>query len=79
MREGGGRRRVREIVCRHIDGLHGRDGPLLGGRDALLQAAQVSGEGGLVPHGRGDAAQQSRHLGVGLGGDGKEEGTVIGG
>ena len=48
--------------------LHRGNGALLGGGNALLQLAQIRGQGGLVAHGRGDAAQQRRHLGVGLGG-----------
>ena len=46
--------------------LHGGDGPLLGGSDALLQRAQVGRQRGLVAHGRGDAPQQRRYLRVGL-------------
>jgi hypothetical protein len=46
--------------------LHGCDGALGCGCDALLQATQVGGERGLVADSRGDAAQQRRHLRVGL-------------
>jgi hypothetical protein len=55
--------------------LHRSDGALLGGGDALLQLAQVRGQGGLVAHRGGDAAQQGRHLRVGL----REEGGGGGG
>mmetsp|Transcript_1894 Transcript_1894/g.4937 ORF Transcript_1894/g.4937 Transcript_1894/m.4937 type:complete len:420 (+) Transcript_1894:579-1838(+) len=66
MGEGGGGRGVRQIVGGHVDGLHAGDGALLGGGDALLEAAQIGGQGGLVADGGGDAAQQRRHLRVGL-------------
>ena len=33
-----------------VTDLHGRDGALLGRGDALLQASQVGGQRGLVPH-----------------------------
>mmetsp|Transcript_20599 Transcript_20599/g.62033 ORF Transcript_20599/g.62033 Transcript_20599/m.62033 type:complete len:405 (+) Transcript_20599:112-1326(+) len=64
--EGGGRRRISQVIRGHVDGLHGCDGPLGGGGDALLQHTQVSRQRGLVPHSRGDTAQQSRHLRVRL-------------
>ena len=65
--EGGGRRRVGVVVGGHVDGLHRGDGTLLGGGDALLQLAHLGGQGGLVAHGRGHAAQQGGDLGAGLG------------
>ena len=34
--------------------------------DALLQLAHLVGQGGLVAHGRGHAAEEGRHLGAGL-------------
>ena len=67
MGEGRRRRRVGEVVGRHVDGLHRRDGALLRGRDPLLQLAHVGGERRLVAHGRRDAAQERRHLGARLG------------
>ena len=48
----------------HLDG---RNGALGGGGNALLQATQIGGKGGLVADGRGNASQQGGHLGVGLG------------
>ena len=67
MGEGGGRRRVGQVVGRHVDRLHRSDRALLGGGDALLQRAHVGGERRLIAHGRGDAAEQRRHLRAGLG------------
>ena len=67
VREGRGRRRVGEVVGRHVDGLHRGDRALLGGGDALLELAHLRAEGRLVAHGRRHAAQQSRHLGASLG------------
>lgn len=42
--------------------LHGRDGSLGGGGDALLQHAQVSGQCRLIPHSGWDSAQQRGHF-----------------
>ena len=67
MGKGSGRSGVSQIVCGHIDGLHGGDGAFLGGGDTLLHETHVDGEGGLVADGRGDTAQQSGDLGTGLG------------
>ena len=67
MGEGGGRRRVGQVVGGHVDGLHRGDGALARGGDALLQLAQVGGQRGLVSDGGGHAAQQRGDLGVGLG------------
>jgi len=64
--EGGGGGGVRQVIGRHVDGLHGSDGALLGGGNAFLQGTQVSGQGGLVTDGGGHAAQQGRHLRAGL-------------
>ena len=38
--EGGSGSRIRQIIGGHVDGLHGRDGTLLGGRDTLLPISQ---------------------------------------
>mmetsp|Transcript_7769 Transcript_7769/g.19831 ORF Transcript_7769/g.19831 Transcript_7769/m.19831 type:complete len:565 (+) Transcript_7769:104-1798(+) len=62
MREGGRRRGIRQIVSRHVDGLHRGDRALARGRDALLHLTHVGREGRLVADGRGDAAEQGRHL-----------------
>mmetsp|Transcript_2504 Transcript_2504/g.7899 ORF Transcript_2504/g.7899 Transcript_2504/m.7899 type:complete len:228 (+) Transcript_2504:208-891(+) len=48
MREGGGGRRVGEVVGGHVDGLHRRDRALARRRDALLHLAHVRGERRLV-------------------------------
>ena len=66
MGEGGGRRRVGQIVGRHVDRLHGRDRALLRRGDALLQRAHVGGERRLIAHGGGDASEQRRHFGARL-------------
>ena len=65
--EGGGGRRVGQVVRRDIDGLEGGDGAFLGGGDAFLQVAHFGGEGGLVADGAGGAAQQGGDFGAGLG------------
>ena len=62
MGKGGGRGRVGQVIGGHVDGLHRGDGTLAGGGDALLQSAHLSGQGGLVTHGRRHTAQQSRDL-----------------
>lgn len=41
VREGGGRRRIGQIIGRHVDRLHGRDRTLLGRRDTLLERTQI--------------------------------------
>ena len=64
--EGRGRGRVGRVVGRHVNGLHRRDGPLLRRGDPLLQRAHFRGQGRLITHGRGHAAQQGRHLAAGL-------------
>ncbi len=65
--EGGGRRRVGQVVGGHVDGLHRGDRALVGRGDALLQIAHLGGQGRLIAHRRGDAAQQRRHFRAGLG------------
>src|SRR5665647_3183495 len=66
VRERGGRRRVGEVVGRHVDGLHRRHRAALRGGDALLQLAHLVGEGGLVAHGARHAAEESGDLGARL-------------
>ena len=66
MREGGRRRRVGQIVGRHVDRLHRGDRALGGRGDALLQRAHVGGERRLVADGARDAAEQRRHFRAGL-------------
>ena len=65
--ERGGRRRVGEVVGGHVDRLHRRDRALVRRGDPLLQLAHLGGEGRLVTDGRGDAAEERRHLGARLG------------
>ncbi len=67
MRERGRRRRVGEIVGRHVDRLDRSDRALGGRGDALLQRAHVGAEGRLVADRRGNPAEQRRDLGAGLG------------
>ena len=66
MRERGRRRRVGQIVGRHVDRLHRGDRALLGRRDALLQRAHVGRQGRLIADRRRDAAEQRRHFGARL-------------
>ena len=66
MREGGRRRRVGQVVGRHVDRLHRGDRALGGGGDALLQRAHVGGERRLVADRARDAAEKRRHLGARL-------------
>ncbi len=65
--EGGGRRRVGEVVRGHIDRLEGGNGAGPRRGDALLQQAHFQGQGGLVAHGRGHAPEQRGDLGAGKG------------
>ena len=61
-----GRRRVGEVVGRHVDGLHRGDRALAGRGDALLQLAHLGLQRRLVAHLRRHAAQQRGDLGAGL-------------
>ena len=67
MREGGGGRRVGQVVGRHVNRLHRGDRALVGGGDALLQIAHLGGQGRLIAHRAGNTAQQRRHFRTGLG------------
>ena len=67
MGEGGCRRRIGQIVGRHIDRLHARDRALLRRGDALLQSAHVGGERRLIAHSGGDAPEQRRYFRARLG------------
>ena len=62
MGKGGGRGRVRQVVCRDIDGLHRGDGTLVGGGNAFLQRTHIGGQRGLVAHGGGHVPQQGGDL-----------------
>ncbi len=48
--ECGGWGRICQIVSRHVDSLHRRDGALLGGGDALLHGSHVRGQCRLITH-----------------------------
>ena len=65
MGEGGGGRRVGQVVRGHVHGLDRGDRADLGGRDAFLQAAHFLGQRRLVAHGGRHAAQQRGHFGAG--------------
>ena len=65
--ERGRRRRVGQIVGRHVDRLHRGDRALVGRGDALLQRAHVGGQRRLIAHRRRDTAEQRRHFGARLG------------
>ena len=66
MREGVRRRRVGEVVGRHVDRLHRGDRALVRRGDPLLQLPHLGGERRLVADGARDAAEQRRHLGARL-------------
>ncbi len=66
MGERGRRRRVGEVVGRHVDRLHRGDRAGARRRDALLQLAHLGGERRLVADGARHAAEQRRHLGARL-------------
>ena len=55
------------IIGRHVDGLDGSDGSLLGGGDSLLHLSHVGRERGLVSDSGRDSTEERRHLGSGLG------------
>ena len=65
--ECGGGSGVGQVVGRHVDRLHGGDGAVFGGGDALLHLAHLGGKGRLVAHGRGHTSQEGGYLGAGLG------------
>ncbi len=67
MGEGGGRRRVGQIVRRHVDRLHRGDRSLLGAGDPLFQGPEIGRQGRLVADRRWDASQQRRDFGPCLG------------
>ncbi len=66
MREGVGRRGIGQIVRRHVNGLHGGDGTLGRGSDALLEVAHFGGQRGLITHGGWRTAEQGGDFGAGL-------------
>src|SRR5579862_3545057 len=60
------RRRIREVVRRHVDGLHRRDRAGARRRDSLLQLPHLRRESRLVADGARHAAEEGRHLGARL-------------
>ena len=60
------RRRVGEVVGRHVDRLHRRDRALARRGDPLLELAHLGGERRLVADGARHAAEQRRDLGARL-------------
>src|SRR5947209_2700011 len=66
MREYRGGRRVRIVVCWHVDGLERRDGTLVRGRDPLFELAHVGTERRLISNRRGHAAKKDGNLRRGL-------------
>lgn len=56
------RRRVGQIVRRHIHRLNGSDGASVGIGDALLQPREFGAQGGLIPQARGHLPHQARHF-----------------
>ena len=67
MRERGRRRRVGQIVGRHVDRLDRGDRALGGRGDPLLERAHVGAERRLIADRRGDPAEQRRDLRARLG------------
>ena len=66
VRERRGRRRVGDVVGRHVDRLHRRDRAVARRGDALLQVAHLRRERRLVTHRARHAAEQRGHFGAGL-------------
>ena len=66
MREGMHRRRIGEIVRRHIDRLDRGDGAGVGVGDALLQPRQLGAHRRLIAQTRRHLPHQARHLHAGL-------------
>ena len=66
MRERVHRRRIGEVVRRHVHGLDRGDGAGVGVGDALLQPRQLGAHRGLIAEARRHLAHQARHLHAGL-------------
>ncbi|MNN05464.1 hypothetical protein D3C81_1182240 [compost metagenome] len=64
VQEGGCRRRVGQVIRRHVDGLDRRNRASLGRRNTLLQLAHFFSQRRLVAHGGRHTAQQRRHFGT---------------
>jgi hypothetical protein len=56
------RRRIGEIIRRHIYGLDGRDGPGIGVGDTLLQPRQLCAHRGLITEARWHLPHQAGYL-----------------
>ncbi len=67
MGKGGGRRRVGQVVGRHVNRLDRSYRTFAGRGNAFLQGAHFLLKGRLVTDGAGQAAQQSGDFGAGLG------------
>ena len=65
--ERGCRRRVGQVVSRHVNGLHRGDRTFLGGGNTLLHLAHVGSQRRLITHRGGNTTQQRRDLGARLG------------
>ena len=66
MGERGRRRRVGQVVGRHVNRLHRGDRTLGRGGDAFLQRTHVGRERRLIAHRRRNTAEQRRHFRTGL-------------
>ena len=66
VREGRGRRRIGQIVRRHVNGLEGGDRTLLGRGDSFLEITHFRSQRRLVTDGARRAAEQSGHFRTGL-------------
>ena len=64
MRERRRRRRVGQVVRRHVHRLHGGDRSLLRRGDALLEETHLFREGRLIPHRARDASEERGHFGT---------------
>ncbi len=62
--EGGGGRRVGQVISWHVNGLERRDRAGAGRSDALLQGAHFRGQRRLVTHGGRHPAKQRGHFGT---------------
>ena len=65
--ERGRRRRVGQVVGRHVNGLHRGDRTLGRGGDALLHLTHVGRQRRLIAHGRRNTAEKRRHFRTRLG------------
>src|SRR5680860_863467 len=59
VREGGGWRRISQVIRRHVDRLDRRNRAVLGGGDTLLQLTHLLGQGRLITYRGRHTAQQS--------------------